>query len=158
MNALAVQSAVQEKGLSCRVMSSINVPQVCEPYIRLKALSHLEKGIITIFAGGTGNPYFTTYTNATLRALELNVDAILMAKNGVDGVFDSDPRKNPNAKLIEKITFGDLVSRKLGVMDLTAAAMLDGKNVVVRVYNANNPDNFVKVVCGEPVGTTITND
>ena len=157
-DALAVQSAVQEKGLSCRVMSSINVPQVCEPYIRLKALSHLEKGIITIFAGGTGNPYFTTDTNATLRALELNVDAILMAKNGVDGVFDSDPRKNPNAKLIEKITFGDLVSRKLGVMDLTAAAMLDGKNVVVRVYNANNPDNFIKVICGEPVGTTITND
>lgn len=157
MNALAVQSAIEEKGIRCRVMSSINVPQVCEPYIRRKALSHLGKGIVTIFAGGTGNPYFTTDTNATLRALELNVDAILMAKNGVDGVFDSDPRTNPNAKLINTITFGELVSRKLGVMDLTAAAMLDGKNVVVRVYNANEPDNFIKVICGDPLGTTITN-
>ncbi|MCR5490992.1 MAG: UMP kinase [Bacilli bacterium] len=155
MNGLAVQSAVEERGLRCRVMSSINVPQVCEPYIRRKALSHLGKGIVTIFAGGTGNPYFTTDTNASLRALELNVDAILMAKNGADGVYDSDPKTNPNAKMFESITFGEVVSRKLGVMDLTAAAMLDGKNVVVRVYNANDPENFKRVVMGEKVGTII---
>ncbi len=156
MNGLAIQSAIEEKGVRCRVMSAINVPQVCEPYIRLKAISHLEKGIVTIFVGGTGNPYFTTDSNATLKALDINADAILMAKNSVDGVYDSDPRVNPNAKLIESLTFHEVIERKLGIMDLTAVAMLEGTNIVIRVFNTADTNNFYKVLSGEKVGTIIT--
>ena len=156
MNGLAIQSAIQEKGIRCRVMSAINVPQVCEPYIRLKAISHLEKGIVTIFVGGTGNPYFTTDSNATLKALDINADAILMAKNSVDGVYDSDPRVNPNAKLIEALTFHEVIERKLGIMDLTAVAMLEGTNIVIRVFNTADTNNFYRVLTGEKLGTIIT--
>lgn len=155
INALAIQSAVEEKGLFCRVMSSINMPQICEQYIRRKAMSHLDKGIVVIFAGGTGNPYFTTDSTATLRALEVNADAILMAKNDVDGVYDSDPHKNPNAKLIKRLTFHEVVEKKLEVMDLTAVAMLEGKDVVIRVFNMDDPANFEKVLAGQDLGTTI---
>ena len=109
INALAIQSAVEERGVECRVMSAIAVNQVCEPYLRRKAMHHLSKGVVTIFAGGTGNPYFTTDTNAALRALEVGAEAIIMAKNGVDGVYDADPRTNPNAKLIKEITFAELI-------------------------------------------------
>ena len=105
INSLALQSALENIGVECRVMSSIEVDAVCEKYIQRKAISHLEKGMVTIFAGGTGNPYFTTDTTATLRAIEINADAILMAKNGVEGVFDKDPTKYKDAKLIDKITF-----------------------------------------------------
>ena len=156
MNGLAIQSAIEEKGVRCRVMSAINVPQVCEPYIRLKAISHLEKGIVTIFVGGTGNPYFTTDSNATLKALDINADAILMAKNSVDGVYDSDPRVNPNAKLIPSLTFHEVIERKLGIMDLTAVAMLEGTSIVIRVFNTADTNNFYKVLGGENVGTIIT--
>ena len=155
MNALAIQSAVEQVGLPCRVMSAINVPQVSEPYLRRKAVHHLEKSIVTIFAGGTGNPYFTTDTCASLRALETNAEAILMGKNGVDGVFDSDPRVNPNAKILEELTYRELIEKKLGVMDLTAAAMLEGKGVVIRVFNMNEPENFVRILKGEKIGSTI---
>lgn len=155
MNGLAIESALEEQGLHCRVMSAINVPQVCEPYIRLKAITHLEKGRVVIFAGGTGNPYFTTDSCATLRALEVQADAILMGKNGVDGVFDSDPRTNPNAKLLTDLTYHEVVEQKLGVLDLTAVAMLEGKSVVVRVFNMANPENPLKVLAGEPIGTIL---
>lgn len=158
MNALAVQSAIEERGMPCRVMSAINVPQVCEPYLRRKAVKHMSEGIVTIFAGGTGNPYFTTDTCASLRAVETNCDAILMGKNGVDGVYDSDPRVNPNAKLYESIPLDELISHKLGVMDLTAAAMLQGKGIAVRVFNMNDPENFLRVLRGEKVGTTVTDE
>ena len=158
MNGMAVQNALELKGLKTRVMSAINVPQCCEPYIRRKAMAHLDAGEITIFAGGAGNPYFTTYSCATLRALEVKADAILMAKNGVDGVYDSDPRKNPNAKLIPELTFHDVVEKKLAVMDLTAVAMLEGKDVVVRVFNMDEPSSFLKVISGEKIGTTIHNE
>ena len=158
INALAIQSAIEEKGLSCRVLSAINVPQVCEPYYRRKAISHLEKGRVVIFAGGTGNPYFTTDSCATLRALEVKADAILMAKNGVDGVFDSDPRKNPNAKLLADLTYHEVVERKLAVMDLTAVAMLEGKDVVVRVFNMDHPSSFLQVLSGETIGTVLHKD
>ena len=158
MNALAIQSAIEEKGLRCRVMSAINVPQVCEAYIRRKAMSHLDKGIVTIFAGGTGNPYFTTDSCATLRALEVGADAILMAKNGVDGVYDSDPRKNKDAKMYKELSFHDVVEKKLQVMDLTAVAMLEGKGVTIRVFNMDDPSNFMKVVSGEDIGTTIRSE
>ncbi|MCF0113698.1 MAG: UMP kinase [Bacilli bacterium] len=155
INALAVQSALEENGLACRVMSSINVPQVCEPYYRRKALSHLDKGIVVIFAGGTGNPYCTTDSCAALRALEIDADAILMAKNGVDGVYTADPRKNPEAKKIEQITYHDLISNQLAVMDLTAAAMLETKNVPIHVFSMDDPKAFEKVLSGEKVGTVI---
>ncbi len=158
INAMAIQSVLENNGIASRVMSSINVNQVCEPYLRRKALHHLDKGIVTIFAGGTGNPYFTTDTTATLRALEVGAEAILMAKNGVDGVFDDDPRKNPNAKLISHLSFRELIAKKLQVMDLTAAAMLEGKDVVIRVFNMDDPDNVTKVLSGEEIGTVIEND
>lgn len=158
MNALALQSAFEEKGLSTRVMSSINVPQVCEPYIRRKAIHHLEEGRIVIFAGGTGNPYFTTDTTATLRAREIEADAILMGKNGVEGVYDSDPRSNPNAKLIKHLTFQEVVEKKLAVMDLTAVAMLEDTDVVIRVFDMENPSDLVKVVKGDNLGSTISKE
>ena len=155
INALAIQSAVQERGVDCRVMSAIAVNQVCEPYIRLKAISHLRKGIVPIFAGGTGNPYFTTDTNAALRAMEVGADAIIMAKNGVDGVYDSDPRTNPNAKLNKNLTFQELIQRRLGVMDLNAAVMLEGKGIEIRVFSMDDPNNFDRLLAGEEIGTKV---
>ncbi len=155
LNAMALQNAIEQRGISCRVMSAINVPQCCEPYIRRKAMHHLDEGRVVIFAGGTGNPYFTTDSCATLRALEVEADAILMAKNGVDGVFDKDPRKHTDAKMIKELSFHQLVEKKLDVLDLTAAAMLEGKNVVIRVFNMDDPAAFLKVVTGEEIGTTI---
>ena len=154
----AIQSALEERGIECRVMSSINVPQVCEAYIRRKAMSHLSKKMVTIFAGGTGNPFFTTDSTATLRALEVGADAILMAKNEVDGVYDADPRKHPEAKLLRHLTFHEVVEKKLEVMDLTAVAMLEGKRVVIRVFNMDKPESFLKVLSGEEIGTTISDE
>ena len=155
INALAIQSAVEKNGVVCKVQSTINVNQVCEPYIRRRAVHHLDKGEVVIFAGGTGNPYFTTDTTATLRALEVGAEAILMAKNGVDGVFDSDPRVNPDAKLLPSLSFREVIERKLGVMDLTAVAMLEGKNIKIHVFNMENEENFFRVLHGEQVGTII---
>mgnify|MGYP004551425297 FL=1 len=158
MNALAIQSAIEDNGVACRVMSSINVPQVCEPYIRRKAMTYLDKGIVTIFAGGTGNPYFTTDTTSTLRALEVEADAILMAKNGVDGVYDSDPRKNKDVHLIKKLAFHEVVEKQLQVMDLTAVAMLENTDVIIRVFNMDDTSSFMKVLTGEDIGTTISRE
>lgn len=158
INALAIQSAIEEKGLSCRVLSAINVPQVCEPYYRRKAISHLEKGRVVIFAGGTGNPYCTTDSCAALRALEVNADAILMAKNGVDGVYDADPRTHKDAKKLTRITLTEMIERQLAVMDLGAAAMLTGKKKTIRVFSMDDPEAFRKVLCGEDVGTTVVDE
>ena len=155
VNALAIQSAIQQTGLECKVMSSINVNQVCEPYIRLKAIHHLNKGEVVIFAGGTGNPYFTTDTTATLRALEVGAQAIFMAKNKIDGVFDKDPRKNPDAKLIPELSFREVIERKLEVMDLTAVAMLEGKGIVIHVFNMDNEQSYLDVLNGKQIGTII---
>ncbi len=155
VNALAIQSAIQQTGLECKVMSSINVNQVCEPYIRLKAIHHLDKGEVVIFAGGTGNPYFTTDTTATLRALEVGAQAIFMAKNKIDGVFDKDPRKNPDAKLIPVLSFREVIERKLEVMDLTAVAMLEGKGIVIHVFNMDNEQSYLDVLNGKSIGTII---
>ena len=155
VNALAIQSAIQQTGLECKVMSSINVNQVCEPYIRLKAIHHLDKGEVVIFAGGTGNPYFTTDTTATLRALEVGAQAIFMAKNKIDGVFDKDPRKNPDAKLIPELSFREVIERKLEVMDLTAVAMIEGKGIVIHVFNMEREESYLDVLNGEQIGTII---
>lgn len=158
INALALQSAFEEKGLEVRVMSAINVPQVSEPYIRRKAIHHLECGRVVIFAGGTGNPFFTTDTTATLRALDIGADAIVMGKNGVDGVFDSDPRKNKDAKLLKKLTFEEALERKLEVMDLTALAMLSGTNMRINVFNMDNSDALVDVLLGKDIGSVIAKE
>ena len=158
INALAIQSAIEEKGLSCRVLSAINVPQVCEPYYRRKAISHLEKGRVVIFAGGTGNPYCTTDSCAALRALEVNADAILMAKNGVDGVYDADPRTHKDAKKLTRLTLNEMIERQLAVMDLGAAAMLTGKKKTIRVFSMDDPEAFRKVLSGEDVGTTVVDE
>lgn len=156
INALALQSAFEEKGLVVRVMSAINVPQVCEPYIRRKAINHLDNGRVVIFAGGTGNPFFTTDTTATLRALDIEADAIIMGKNGVDGVFDSDPRKNKNAKLLTKLTYLEVIERQLAVMDLTAVAMLSETDIKINVFNMDNPDALLDVVKGKAIGSIIS--
>ena len=158
INALAIQSAIEEKGLSCRVLSAINVPQVCEPYYRRKAISHLEKGRVVIFAAGTGNPYCTTDSCAALRALEVNADAILMAKNGVDGVYDADPRTHKDAKKLTRLTLNEMIERQLAVMDLGAAAMLTGKKKTIRVFSMDDPEAFRKVLSGEDVGTTVVDE
>ena len=158
INALAIQSAIEEKGLSCRVLSAINVPQVCEPYYRRKAISHLEKGRVVIIAGGTGNPYCTTDSCAALRALEVNADAILMAKNGVDGVYDADPRTHKDAKKLTRLTLNEMIERQLAVMDLGAAAMLTGKKKTIRVFSMDDPEAFRKVLSGEDVGTTVVDE
>jgi uridylate kinase len=158
INALAIQSVLEERGLDTRVMSSLNVPQVCEPYIRRKAVHHLKLGRIVIFAGGTGNPFFTTDTTATLRAMEIDADAILMAKNDVAGVYDSDPRTNKNAKLLKHLTYQQVVEKKLAVMDLTAVAMLEETKVVIHVFNMQKPGDLVSVLEGKDIGSTISKE
>ncbi len=158
MNALALQSSLESLGLKTRVMSSINVPQVCEPYIRRRAISHLENGNIVVFAGGTGNPYFTTDSCATLRALEINADSIIMGKNGVEGVYDSDPRKNKDAKLLKKLTYTEVMANKLAVMDLTAVAMLADSDVKIHVFNMSDPKSLLDVLKGEDIGSTISKE
>lgn len=155
INALALQSAFEERGLDTRVMSSINVPQVCEPYIRRKAIHHLNNGRVVIFAGGTGNPYFTTDTTATLRAREVGADAILMAKNGIEGVYSDDPRTNKEAEFLPKLTYREVIERKLGVMDLTAVALLEDSDIKINVFDMEDPENIVKVLLGQKIGTVI---
>ena len=158
MNGLAIQSACEEKGLDTRVASAINVPQVCEPYIRRKAIHHLNKNCVVIFAGGTGNPFFTTDSNAALKALDCDADAILMGKNNVEGVFDSDPRTNPNAKLLKKLTFQETVEKQLQVMDLTAVAQLEKSKIKIHVFNMEDPENIMRVLMGEDVGSVISEE
>jgi uridylate kinase len=155
INALAVQSVLESYGVKTRVMSSLPIVAVCESYIRKKAIHHLENGEIVIFAGGTGNPYFSTDTTAALRASEVNADAILMAKNGVDGVMSADPRKHANATLIEKISYLDILKNELLVMDSTAVSLCKDNEMEMRVFNVNDPENIAKIVKGENIGTII---
>lgn len=155
INALALQSAIEKAGIDCRVLSAIEVKSVAETYIRRRAIRHLEKGRVVVFAGGTGNPYFTTDTCATLRAMEIGADAILMAKNGVDGVYTADPNVDKNAKFIKDITFNEMLKQELRVMDPTAVALLKDYDIELRVFDMNKEDNITKIVDGEDVGTTI---
>lgn len=155
INALAVQSALNNVGVESRVLSAIEVKQVCEPYIKLKAIRHLEKGRVVIFGGGTGSPYFTTDTTAALRANDINCDAILMAKNGVEGVYTSDPRTDENAKFIKEISYKEMLDMNLKVMDSTAIALCMDTNIELRVFNMADTSNFKKVVEGQDIGTTI---
>lgn len=155
INALAVQSALEQVGIESRVMSAIDARQVAEPYIRRRAIRHLEKGRVVIFGGGTGNPYFTTDTTAALRANDVGCDAILMAKNGVDGVFSADPRTDKDAKFISHLTYKEMLEKDLKVMDRTAISLCMDSNMELRVFNMNDPENLVRIIDGQDIGTTI---
>ena len=155
INALALQSAIEKTGIGCRVLSALEIKAVAETYIRRRAIRHLEKGRVVIVAGGTGNPYFTTDTCATLRAMEIEADAILMAKNGVDGVYTADPKLDKDAQFIKTITFDEMLKRELRVMDPTAIALLKDNQIEIRVFDMNEPTNIEKLINGEDIGTTI---
>jgi uridylate kinase len=155
LNALAFQDALEKKGVPTRVQSALTISVVAEPYIRRRAMRHLEKGRVVIFAAGTGNPFFTTDTAAALRAAEIHADAILMAKNGVDGVFSADPREDPDAVLIKQISHMEAVNRGLKVMDATALTLCMENRLPIRVFNLDDELNIERIVSGQPLGTLV---
>ncbi|MBE3595441.1 MAG: UMP kinase [Hydrogenibacillus sp.] len=158
MNALALQDALEKIGVPTRVQTSIEMRQVAEPYIRRRAIRHLEKGRIVIFAAGTGNPYFSTDTAAALRAAEIEADVILMAKNKVNGVYSADPLVNADAEKYDRLTYLDLLNLGLGVMDATASSLCMDNNIPIIVFSIREPDNIKRVVLGEAIGTYIGGD
>jgi uridylate kinase len=155
LNALALQDALEKAGVATRVQSAITISEVAEPYIRRRAIRHLEKGRIVIFGAGTGNPFFTTDTAAALRAAELHAEVILMAKNDVEGVYTADPAKDPTAQFIPEITHKEALTRGLQVMDSTAFALCMDNNLPIIVFNMADGKNIDKIVCGERVGTLV---
>ena len=155
MNAIALQSELRKNGVECRVQSAIDIEKIAEPYIRFKAIRHLEKNRVVIFAAGTGNPFFTTDTAAALRAAEIGADVMLMAKNGVDGVYDDDPKINPNAKKYDNISYDDIILNGLKVMDLTSCALCKQNNIPICVFDFNLKDSIVKILNGANVGTMV---
>ena len=155
MNAIALQSELRKIGVPCRVQSALDIHKVAEPYIRFKAIRHLEKGRVVIFAAGTGNPFFTTDTAAALRAAEIGAEAMLMAKNGVDGVYDDDPRINPNAKKYDKITYDDIIINNLKVMDLTSCSLCKQNNIHIFVFDFAQKDSIIKILKNENIGTYV---
>lgn len=157
LNAFALQNALEAMGIDTRVMTSLTIPEVAEPYIRRKALSHFDKDRVVIFGGGTGNPYFSTDTTAALRAAELGASMIYMAKNGVDGVYDKDPQKHKDAKKFKRLTNHDLLQKELQVMDSTAAALCHDNNIDICVFDMNVPGNIKRAILGEDIGTRIIN-
>lgn len=156
MNGLALQDALESINVHTRVQTSLLVNQVAEPYIRRKAIRHMEKNRVIILTGGTGLPYFSTDSNSMLRGAELAVDAVLMAKNGVDGVYDKDPRTNDDALKLDTLTYKKILEDKLMVMDLTASSLADENNLKTIVFNLNESGNIKKVVDGENIGTLIS--
>ena len=158
LNALPLQDALESAGVHTRVQSAIHVAEVAEPYIRRRAMRHLEKGRVVIFAAGTGNPFFTTDTAAALRAVEVHAETILMAKNGVEGVYSADPRTDPSAQFIERISHMDALQRGLKVMDATALTLCMENRLPLHVFNMDTPGNIDRIVSGEPVGTVIATD
>ncbi len=157
INALALQDALEKAGSDTRVLSAIEMRQVAEPYIRRRAIRHMEKGRIVIFAAGTGNPYFSTDTTAALRAAEIEAEVILMAKR-VDGVYDSDPLKNPQAKKFDRLSYLDVLSKGLGVMDSTATSLCMDNNIPVIVFDLTTWGNIRRVIMGEAIGTYVGRD
>lgn len=155
MNGLALQDGLENDGVPTRMQTSIEMRQIAEPYIRRRALRHLEKGRVVIFGGGTGNPYFSTDTTAALRAAEIGADVILMAKNGVDGVYSADPKVDPEAKKYSELTQLDIIAKNLKVMDRTASSMSMDTDIPLIVFNVNKPGNIKRVVTGENIGTII---
>jgi uridylate kinase len=155
INALALQAALERRSIPTRVQSAVHIQEVAEPYIRRRAMRHLEKGRVVIFAAGTGNPFFTTDTGAALRALEIGADALLMAKNRVDGVYDKDPRTNPGAVRMERLTYMDLLSKNLAVMDHTAATLCSGEGLPIVVFDILKPGNLRGILQGNRVGSLV---
>ena len=154
INAMAIQAMLEKIGVYTRLQSAINMEQVAEPYIRRKALRHLEKGRVVIFGAGTGNPYFTTDTAGSLRAIEMKADVILKGTR-VDGIYDADPEKNPNAKKFETIGFQECISKNLKVMDMTAFTLCMENKLPIIVFDMNKAGNLIKIVKGESVGTLV---
>ena len=155
INALALQDAMEKEGLSTRVLSALEIRDVAEPYIRRRAERHLEKGRVVVFAGGTGNPYFSTDTAAALRAAEIHADVILMGKNGVDGVYSADPKVDPKAERYERVRFDDALAKNLRVMDQTALALCRENKTPIIVFDISRPGNLRRVAVGEEVGTRV---
>jgi uridylate kinase len=156
LNALALQDALEKIGADTRVQSAITISEVAESYIRRRAMRHLEKGRIVIFAAGTGNPFFTTDTAAALRALEIHAEALLMAKNGVEGVYTADPRKEADARFIEAISHREAIEQRLGVMDSTALSLCMDNGLPIYVFNMDDERNIERIVSGERVGTLVS--
>ena len=156
INALAVQNALEQAGVQTRVQTAVHMQEVAEPFILRRAIRHLEKGRVVIFGAGTGHPYFSTDTTAALRASEIGADVILMAKNGVDGVYDSDPKKNPNAKKFDTLNYMDVLNKGLQVMDSTAISMCMDNDIDLIVFNMNERGNILKAIQQAVNGTVIT--
>jgi uridylate kinase len=156
INALALQDALEGRGIVTRAMTAIQMNEVAEPYIHRRAIRHLEKGRVIILAGGTGNPYFTTDSAAALRSAEIHAEVILMAKNGVDGVYSADPKRDPNATRFERLTYMDALQRGLTVMDSTALTFCMDNHIPIVVFDAMKPGNIERIVMGEHVGTLVT--
>jgi uridylate kinase len=156
LNALQLQDALEKLDVHTRVQSALDIREVAEPYIRRRAMRHLEKGRVVIFAAGTGNPFFTTDTAAALRASEIHAEAILMAKNGVEGVLTADPREDPDARLIDSITHMEALERRLRVMDLTALTLCMESGIPLYVFNMDDERNIDRIVSGERVGTLVS--
>ena len=155
LNALALQDALEKTGVQTRVQSAITISEVAEPYIRRRAMRHLEKGRIVIFAAGTGNPFFTTDTAAALRAIETHAEVILMAKSGVEGVYSADPKTHPDAEFIPELTHMEALERRLGVMDATALALCMDNRLPILVFNMGDESNIARIISGERVGTLV---
>ncbi len=155
MNAVALQSALKKANIDCRIQSAITMNQIAEPYIRHRAIRHLEKGRVVIFAAGTGNPFFTTDTAAALRASEIDAEAMLMAKNGVDGVYTDDPKTNPEAKKLDKIKYSDIIKNELKVMDASACSLCEQNNIPIVVFDFKAKGSLANIMDGKDVGTYI---
>lgn len=157
MNALALSDVLEQKGVDVRVQTAIEMRAVAEPYVRLRATRHLEKGRVVIFGCGTGNPFFSTDTAAVLRAAEIDADVIMLAKN-VDGVYDCDPAKNKNAKKYDTISYDDVLAKHLSVMDSTATSLSMDNHIPVLLFALSDPENIIRAICGENVGTIVKED
>ncbi len=156
INALALQDSLEQRGITTRTQSALQIQAVAEPYIRRRAIRHLEKGRVVLFAAGTGNPFVTTDTASALRALEIDAEILLMAKHNVDGVYDSDPNENPDARRFGNLDYMDALNRRLGVMDTTALSMCMDNDLPIVVFDIFRPGSMGRILCGEPVGTIIT--
>lgn len=156
LNGLALQDALESQGVFTRVQSAITMSEICEPYIRRRAIRHLEKGRVVIFAAGTGNPFFTTDTAAALRAIEIDAEVLLMAKNRVDGVYDDDPQRNPEARKLENLTYMEAIRLGLRVMDTTALSLCMENSLPIIVFDLRNGEAMGKILAGEHVGTLVS--
>jgi uridylate kinase len=156
INAMALQDVLEREGVVTRTQTAINIQQVAEPYIRRRAIRHLEKDRVVIFAGGTGNPYMTTDTAAALRAIEIEAEVLLMSKNNVDGIYSADPQKNPGAKKFDKLTYLEALNMRLEVMDATALSLCLENKLPIIVFDLHAPGSMERAVCGEPIGTIVS--